>query len=198
MVLVGTIAKGGAVAVNIDAVNGEITLAIAGTVPIDGDGVIVFIVFDADSDNPMDSSELVFLKARLIHINDGEVAAVTRNGDIALPVILSSFVALADVNRVILMWWVESEVNNIGFTIYRSKQKDGPYTKIGWIKSKGSTASLRSYRFIDETAEKGKLYFYLLEQINLTGKSERFSPIQLDWYKSFQLITTWGKIKFSK
>ena len=194
--LTGTIANGGAVATNIDDVNGEIALAITRAQPLDEDGVIVFIVFDVDSDNPMDSSKLAFLKTRLMN-NDGEVANVARDGDIALPVILSSFVAVADVrrDRVILMWQTESEVNNLGFAIYRSKRKNGPYTKLGWVASARDTQPPCRYRFIDETAEKGKVYFYILEYIDIAGGTERSDAIQFDWSKKYHSITTWGKLK---
>ena len=194
--LAGTIANGGAVATNIDDVNGEIALAITRAQPLDEDGVIVFIVFDVDSDNPMDSSKLAFLKTRLMN-NDGEVANVARDGDIALPVSLSSFVAVADVrrNRVILIWQTESELNHLGFAIHRSKRKNGPYTKIGWVAREKDTQPPFRYRFIDETAEKGQVYFYMLEHIDIAGKAERSDAIQFDWSKKYQLITTWGKLK---
>ncbi len=194
-ILEGTIAQeGGGVDANIDDAKGEITLGIMRAEPLSGGGVLVFIIFDVDSDDPSDSSELTFLK---ILLNDGGITTVTSNGDIALPVILSSFVAVADVrrNRVILIWQTESELNHLGFAIYRSKRKNGPHTKIGWVASEKDTQPPCRYRFIDETAEKGKVYFYMLEHIDIAGKAERSNAVRFDWSTKYQLITTWGKLK---
>ncbi len=178
----GTIVQGGGPTTNINDVKGEISLAIASSQPLSGNGVLVFIIFDVDSDDPTDVSALTFKKA---HLNGGEILTVTSNGDISLPVTISSFVAAyaAVFDKVFLEWQVESEFGNLGFALYRSERKNGPYTKIGWVASKGDTQTTRSYRFIDETAEEGKVYFYMLEHIDITGKAERFPAIQLDWPK---------------
>jgi len=55
------------------------------------------------------------------------------DGDNSLPVELSSFTATFVNDGVILKWRTETEVNNIGFGIYRSEEEDGDYTKMGFV-----------------------------------------------------------------
>ncbi len=186
--LEGTIAQGGGVQTNIDDAKGEISLGIMSAQPLSGSGVIVFIMFDVDSDDKTDRSALTFKKALL---NSGEVLTASSDGDISLPVTLSSFVAVYDAEKdmVFLEWQLENEYGNLGFAIYRSEQKNGHYTKIGWVTSKGDTQTTRSYQFVDETAEEGKPYFYMLEYIDITGRAEHSNVIQLDWADKYKLTT---------
>ena len=61
-------------------------------------------------------------------------------GDVSLPVTLSSFTAISEGGTVTLLLRTETEVNNLGFSIYRSEEKDGNYTKIAFVNGAGSTA----------------------------------------------------------
>jgi hypothetical protein len=58
---------------------------------------------------------------------------------ISLPVTLSSFTANVEGGSVKLVWRTETEINNIGFTIYRSEAKDSNYTRITFVNGAGST-----------------------------------------------------------
>jgi hypothetical protein len=107
------------------------------------------------------------------------------NGDSSLPVSLSSFTATTSGDNVIIKWRTETEVNNVGFSIYRgespplSKAKgtagedassSGNYTKIGFVSGAGNSAMPRNYQFVDKNAEAGKTYFYYLEDIDIAGE----------------------------
>jgi len=196
--LTGTIAEGGTVLTNPEDASGTIKIGLIFSTPekpaLSGSGVLVYINFDVISNDPKDSSLFSILE---VCLNDGKIATAMSSGEISLPVTLSSFFVVTDISRdkVILKWQTEGEVNNLGFAIYRSEQKNGPYTKIGWVESEGDTHVPCKYQFIDETTEKGKVYFYMLEQIDITGKGERSNTIRFDWSKKYQLITTWGKLK---
>jgi len=60
---------------------------------------------------------------------------------------LSSFYAKPKVDKIILSWTTESEINNAGFNLYRAETIDGPYLKInnGLIPAKGSLIEGASY-----------------------------------------------------
>ncbi len=67
--------------------------------------------------------------------------STTQNtGDFSLPVGLSFFVATRTSTGAQLRWRTESEVNNIGFAIFRSEAKDGKYAKIAFVAGAGSSA----------------------------------------------------------
>ncbi len=99
--------------------------------------------------------------------------------DATLPVTLTSVKAAFDGNRVILNWHTETEVENIGFSIYRSDSKDGKYEKIGWVDSKGTLIAPNDYLFTDEDVEEGKSYFYYIESVEFSGKRFRSDIIQV-------------------
>lgn len=90
---------------------------------------------------------------------------------------LASFTAVADDNgNVKLAWDTVTEVDNAGFNIYRSKHKDGEYTKINdsLIASQGDGANGASYSFQD-TPGKGAFY-YQLEDVDKHGASAIHGP----------------------
>ncbi len=97
--------------------------------------------------------------------------------DSSLPVTLSSFTATLSDEKVTLRWRTEMEINNLGFSIYRSERKDGPFLKIGWRDSAGNSTTPHNYQFIDEAAEPGRTYyFYYIESVDTSGGREK-SPI---------------------
>ena len=78
-------------------------------------------------------------------INPGHIALEVP--DITLPVELSVFTTERHINGVFLRWRTESETNNLGFHIYRSKTKDGKYVRITptLIKGQGSDSTPYNY-----------------------------------------------------
>ena len=99
--------------------------------------------------------------------------------DKSLPVELSAFSATPSGDNVILRWRTESEVNNIGFRIYRSECEDGPFLKIGWVDGAGNSAMSNDYQFLDKKVEVGKTYFYYLEDIDIAGERNKSDIIQI-------------------
>ena len=89
----------------------------------------------------------------------------SRGGDFSLPVELSSFTATGGDGQVTLRWVTQTEVNNVGFGVYRSEEKDGNYARIGFVSGAGNTAMPRDYQFTDKEAEAGNTYFYYLEDL---------------------------------
>ncbi len=103
------------------------------------------------------------------------------NGDHSLPVSLSSFAGTLTPKGIFLEWRTESEDNNLGFHIYRSTARDGDYVRVTptLIKGHGTDSTPHDYTFLDETAEEGQTYWYLIEDVDFTGVAERSHPIQL-------------------
>ena len=100
-------------------------------------------------------------------------------GDFSLPVELSSFTASVSDGGVLLKWTTQTEVNNIGFSIYRSDEKDGSYTKIAFRPGAGNSAMPNDYQFIDKNVTVGKTYFYYLEDVDIAGNREKHDVIQI-------------------
>ena len=110
----------------------------------------------------------------------------------SLPVELSSFTAATTGDgKVTLRWRTESEVNNIGFAVYRSDEKNGQYTKIGWMDGAGNSAMPHEYQFTDKKAEAGKTYFYYLEDVDIAGEKSKSEIIKV----VVSPAVTWGGMK---
>ena len=101
--------------------------------------------------------------------------------DISLPVFLSVFTATVTPNGVLLSWRTESEVDNLGWNIYRSKKQDGEYHRINdrLIGGAGNSAMPNNYQFLDKEAKEGITYFYYLEDIDISGGKNRSEVIQV-------------------
>ena len=86
--------------------------------------------------------------------NQGQAYIYHSIDNLSLPVELSAFTAIASGDNVILKWRTESEVNNIGFAIYRSERtagedasSSGKYTKIAFVSGAGNSAMPTDYKF---------------------------------------------------
>ena len=79
-------------------------------------------------------------------------------------------------NRV--KWVTASEVNNFGFDVLRGDSEDGPFVKINEITVPGAGNSdiPNQYEFVDEAIEAGKVYWYYVESISMSGEREKFTP----------------------
>jgi hypothetical protein len=94
-------------------------------------------------------------------------------------VALESFSARGLDGAVELSWRTASELNNLGFHLYRSEVPEGPYERItaSAIPGLGSSPSGARYRYVDSALTNGKTYFYQLEDIETTGTTERHGPV---------------------
>lgn len=91
----------------------------------------------------------------------------------ALPVELISFNASLSGSNVILNWMTATESNSYGFSIERARENSS-YCEIGFMNASGNSASIKTYKFVDEILSSGK-YYYRLKQIDMDGEFE-YSP----------------------
>ena len=117
------------------------------------------------------------LVATTTHTNNNTSEFST--SDTTLPVELSVFTATASDGKVTIHWRTETEINNIGFSIYRSESKDGNYTKIAFVSGAGNSAMPIDYQFADKEVEGGKTYFYYLQDIDITGEKSKSKIIRV-------------------
>ena len=109
----------------------------------------------------------------------------------ALPVEFISLTATAIDNKLIrLQWATAQEINNKGFEIMRSTNAID-FTKIAWIAAKGTgNTTIRSdYRYDDQAAEQGIVYYYKLIQLDYDGQSKETYMVQGSLTGSTQSIS---------
>jgi len=101
--------------------------------------------------------------------------------DYSLPVQLVSFSADFDKNNIVLKWTTESEINNLGFNIYRSESEEGPFQKINGelIKGAGNSTTHYDYSYVDNRVEENTTYYYKIEDVDIHGKSVFHGPFNV-------------------
>lgn len=104
-------------------------------------------------------------------------AACTFNFLITAPVLPVNFLDLSatpDGNKMLVEWSTATEQNNSHFTVQRS-QDGSVFKDLGEVKGNGTTNVTSNYRFTDEAAPGGMLY-YRIKQTDFNG-SFRYSPM---------------------
>ncbi|HET6631276.1 MAG TPA: hypothetical protein VFG73_01030 [Rhodanobacteraceae bacterium] len=75
-------------------------------------------------------------------------------------------------------WTTASEQDNFGYDVYRGESKDGPFVKLTKqpIPGGGTTDETHHYKFVDDTIDPCKAYWYYVESIDTSGRHEKFTP----------------------
>ena len=121
----------------------------------------------------------------------------------ALPVELSHFrPARQETGAVVITWSTQSELNNAGFFIKRSQQKDGEFKVINaaMVPGAGTTSEKQFYTFTDTTAQPNVVYYYQIEDVSLDGNRQTLTRgIRLKGHigAAGKLTSTWGELKTS-
>ena len=98
---------------------------------------------------------------------------------LATAVELVSFEALPLDGAVALEWKTGSELDNLGFHLYRAESEEGQYTRIttSVIPGLGSSPQGATYNYRDSGLSNGVTYYYKLEDIETTGAKEFHGPV---------------------
>ena len=122
----------------------------------------------------------------------------------ALPVELSHFrpARQKDTGQVVITWSTQSELNNAGFFIKRSQQKDGEFKVINatMVPGAGTTSEKQFYTYTDTTAQPNVVYYYQIEDVSLDGNRQTLTRgIRLKGHVSVagKATLTWGELKTS-
>ena len=122
-----------------------------------------------------------------------------KRGGEPLPVTLSSFRAEHTNTGVVLNWVTESEVDNAGFYIYRSKTNDGEFKVVNAtiIQGAGTTGERNAYTWTDTTAKPNTVYYYRIEDVSHAGVREQLATVRLRGLVSARgkLTTSWADLK---
>jgi subtilisin family serine protease len=93
---------------------------------------------------------------------------------------LASFEAVADDSSIRLEWETASEIDSLGFNLYRADAADGPQTQLNesLIPSQlpGSPVGA-AYQFVDESVVEGATYYYWLEGFDVYGAATSHGPV---------------------
>lgn len=97
-----------------------------------------------------------------------------------LAVNLALFEAEANGDSVLIRWQTVSELDNLGFNLYRATERDGEQIRLNsdliLAQAPGSGQGA-DYSFLDTNVEVGSTYFYWLEDVDVNGESTRHGPV---------------------
>ncbi len=116
-----------------------------------------------------------------------------------LPVRLSFFRPTLEDGKVVIRWTTESELDNAGFNILRSQDRNGEFTKVNdqLIQGKGTTAERSNYKWVDTSAKPGAVYYYQIEDVSFAGERQTLTTTKMKGLISAKdkLTTKWGELK---
>lgn len=82
---------------------------------------------------------------------------------------------------ILVEWETATEIDTLGFNLYRSESPGGPYTRLNasLIPSQSPGAPVGAvYTWLDEHVEWGTTYYYWLEDLDIYGVATRHGPVQ--------------------
>ena len=115
----------------------------------------------------------------------GALADITYmgSGDTSLPVQMSTmYTSVALKEGITVFWQTESEVDCQGFHVWRSVETQDDFKKLTTqlIPGHGNTSAANEYSYLDRDVEKGKEYWYQVEEISIFGISAFHGPIRAE------------------
>ena len=132
------------------------------------------------------------------HQKTGRAVIGIKDGTV-LPVNLSHFRAEHTDTGVILNWTTESELNNAGFYILRSKTKNGLFKVVNstMIQGAGTTSERNTYTWTDTAAKPNTVYYYRIEDISHAGARKQLATVRLRGLVSAagKMTTRWADLK---
>ena len=96
-----------------------------------------------------------------------------------LPVELAFFAGAVNGNNIELRWRTETEVNNYGFDIERTKD-NADWLTIGFVEGHGNSNSPKLYNFVDFDINQSGTYYYRLKQIDNDGTYEYSDVVRVE------------------
>jgi len=105
--------------------------------------------------------------------------------DSSLPVELTSFSSEMTSGLVTLKWTTESEINNLGFEIYRSMEEDSLYILLSSYKfnedlvGQGNSSTKHFYTYTDTELLVNQTYWYKLADVDLKGIKTYHGPLSI-------------------
>jgi hypothetical protein len=111
----------------------------------------------------------------------GDITAAAQTFAFSIPteVKLMSFTAAPGEGSVTLEWRTGSELDNLGFHVYRGLSGEGPWTRLtsSLIPGLGSSPLGQAYSWLDTGLVNGTTYFYRLEDVDTSSKSTSHGPV---------------------
>ena len=104
-------------------------------------------------------------------------------GGVPTAINLASLVANEGSGHIVLSWETATELDSLGFNLYRAESRSGPRVQANdeLIPARNPGLPLGySYTYVDEGVEVGVTYFYWVEEVDLEGRARLYGPVQAE------------------
>jgi hypothetical protein len=83
--------------------------------------------------------------------------------------------------KVVVEWSTASELDTVGFNLYRSDTPQGPGTRVNpdLIPPSADPQTGGDYKFTDTDVIPGRTYYYFLEDISASGNTAQHGPVEV-------------------
>jgi len=149
---------------------------------IDFTGPTLLYSKNAPDANPPDYSGNLGTAQTLFNREENFEFYVIQVGQSPTAVELSEFRAAVRGRDVRLLWSTASELDLVGFNLYRSTQAGGPYVRLNsaLIPAQHPGSPLgASYSWLDRGLRLGRVYYYRLEQVDMSGATTQHGPLEV-------------------
>jgi subtilisin family serine protease len=89
--------------------------------------------------------------------------------------------AMVGRREITLSWETVTEIDTLGFNLYRGQSPTEPYVKLNETliacQTPPGSPEGATYQFLDETVEPGVTYYYWLEDVDTQGQATRHGPV---------------------
>ena len=131
--------------------------------------------------------------------DSGDVGTPGHTAGAPLPVSLSYFRPTLENGEVVIRWTTESELDNAGFNILRGDSWHGEFKQVNseLVQGAGTTGERNTYKWVDESAKLGVIYYYQIEDVSFAGEHQTLTTTKLKGLISAKnkLTTLWGGLK---
>lgn len=119
------------------------------------------------------------------------------SSDNPLPVQLLAFTAHSANDGVKLQWTTASEINNLGYELWRAAKPDSGYVRLASyltheaLQGAGNSNRAIDYEFLDTDVRNGTTYSYLLVDVNFDNQKASHGPIEITYRSEALLARTY-------
>ena len=131
--------------------------------------------------------------AWLKQIQRSPVSDTVSGPDVPTSVFLASFGTRPVVGGIGVVWETASELNTLGFHLYRSDEPDGKLLLLTKTLIPGQAPGLpegAAYDWLDETAAPRTVFYYWLEAVDIQGGTTLHGPVRGARYPVYLPLVT--------
>jgi len=130
---------------------------------------------------PIDLSSVTGLSLTANVAPDSFLVALgsTSNTDNPLPVELLAYTGESTFEGAVLQWQTASEVDNLGFSIWKDGVELASFSDTPSLRGRGTTTEETRYRFVDPKVKVGEVHQYQLRQTDLNGTVHELGTVTL-------------------